>query len=138
MKPDLERSIDTNKYDTIHINDLFINGFIIHCYNYNFPLGIIMKRFLTLISAVLLFAVAVLLGLKNQQVIAINYLIAENEIRLATLLAIVFMLGFVVANLITLLFYMKLKIKNRQLRKISDKQRKELEQLRTISVFEKD
>jgi putative membrane protein len=138
IKFELERSTDPNNCYTIHVNDLFSTGFIIHCYNYNFPLGIAMKRFLTLLSAVLLFAIAVVLGLKNQQVININYLIAENEIRLATLLAIIFMLGFVVANLITAFFYVKLRMKNRQLRKTNNKQRKELEQLRTISAFEKE
>ena len=97
-----------------------------------------MKRFFTLIAAVLLFAVAVVLGLKNQQLININYLIAENEIRLATLLAIIFMLGFLVATLFAGLFYLKLKIKNRQLRKLNNKQRKELSQLRTISASEND
>lgn len=97
-----------------------------------------MKRFLTLIVAVLLFVIAVALGLKNQQLININYLIAQNEIRLATLLAIIFMLGFVVAALFAVLFYLKLKLKNRQLRKLNKKQRKELNQLRSISAPEKD
>ena len=32
-----------------------------------------MKRFLTLIIAVLLFAIAIILGLKNQQLITVNY-----------------------------------------------------------------
>ena len=97
-----------------------------------------MKRFLTLIVAVLLFAIAVALGLKNQQLINVNYLIAQNEIRLATLLAIIFMVGFVVATIFAVLFYLKLKMKNRQLRKLNKKQRKELNQLRTIPAPEKD
>ena len=101
-------------------------------------LGVTMKRFLTLITAVLLFAIAVILGLKNQQLINVNYLIAENEIRLATLLAIIFMVGFIVAAVFAGLFYLKLKMKNRQLRRLNNKQRKELNQLRTITASEKD
>lgn len=101
-------------------------------------LGATMKRFLTLITAVLLFAIAVILGLKNQQLINVNYLIAENEIRLATLLAIIFMVGFIVATLFAGLFYLKLKMKNRQLRKLNNKQCKELNQLRTVTASEKD
>lgn len=97
-----------------------------------------MKRFLTLIIAVLLFAIAIILGLKNQQLITVNYLVAENDIRLATLLAIIFLVGFIVAMLFTGLFYLKLKMKNRQLRRLNNKQHKELEQLRTISASEKD
>jgi putative membrane protein len=101
-------------------------------------LGVIMKRFLTLITAVLLFAIAVILGLKNQQLINVNYLIAENEVRLATLLAIIFMAGFIAATLFAGLFYLKLKMKNRQLRRLNNKQRKELNQLRAITASEKD
>lgn len=97
-----------------------------------------MKRFLTLIIAVLLFAIAIILGLKNQQLITVNYLVAENDIRLATLLAIIFLVGFIVAILFAGLFYLKLKMKNRQLRRLNNKQHKELEQLRTISASEKD
>lgn len=97
-----------------------------------------MKRFITLISAVLLFAIAVILGLKNQQLINVNYLIAENEIRLATLLAIIFMVGFIVATLFSGLFYLKLKMKNRRLRRLNNKQLKELSQLRAVSASVKD
>jgi putative membrane protein len=97
-----------------------------------------MKRILTLIVAVLLFAIAVALGLKNQQLINVNYLIAENEIRLATLLAIIFFLGFIVATVFAMLFYLKLKMKNRQLSRLNKKQHKELNQLRTLPTPEKD
>jgi len=97
-----------------------------------------MKRFLTLIIAISLFAIAIILGLKNQQLINVNYLIAENEIRLATLLALIFLLGFIIAFLFSGFFYLKLKMKNRQLRKSYNKQCKELAQLRLISAPEKD
>lgn len=97
-----------------------------------------MKRFLTLIVTVLLFAVALVLGLKNQQLININYLLAQSEMRLSSLLAIVFMSGFLLSAVFALLFYLQLKITNRRLRKLNKQQRKELEQLRAITIIEKD
>ena len=97
-----------------------------------------MKRFLTLIITVLLFVIAVVLGLKNQQAINVNYLIAQSEMRLATLLAIVFLFGFLLSALVYLPFYLKLKMKNRQLRKKNNKQRKELNQSSVTSALQKD
>lgn len=97
-----------------------------------------MKRFLTLIITVLLFVIAVVLGLKNQQVINVNYLVAQSEIRLATLLALVFLLGFLVSSTVYVAFYLKLKMKNRQLRKINSKQRKELNHSGVASALQKD
>jgi len=97
-----------------------------------------MKRFLTLIITVLLFVTAVVLGLKNQQVINVNYLVAQSEMRLATLLAIVFLLGFLVSSVVYVPFYLKLKMKNRQLRKMNNKQRKELNQSGVASALQKD
>ncbi|PKF62906.1 DUF1049 domain-containing protein [Psychromonas sp. psych-6C06] len=90
-----------------------------------------MKRFLTIMLIVLLFAIAIILGLKNQQLVNINYLLAQSEMRLSTLLAINFLLGFVVSACFGSLFYLRLMIKNRQLRKLNKKQRKELNLLRT-------
>lgn len=96
-----------------------------------------MKRFITLIVAILLFAVAILLGLKNQQLVDINYVIAENEIRLATLMAIVFILGFISASFFAGIFMLKVKMRNGQLRRLNNKQTKELTQLRENSSIEK-
>lgn len=95
-----------------------------------------MKRFLTLVLIILLFAVAIILGLKNQQLVNINYLLAQSEMRLSTLLAINFMFGFIVSACFGTLFYLRLTLKNRQLRKLNKKQRKELNLLR--STPEKD
>ncbi|WP_435237069.1 LapA family protein [Psychromonas sp. PT13] len=100
-----------------------------------------MKRLITLIIliiAILLFGIAIILGLKNQQLIDVNYLIAENEVPLATLSAIIFMFGFIVAGFFGSFFYLKLKMKTRQLRKVNNKQLKELEQLRNASQITQD
>ncbi|MGB5445735.1 MAG: lipopolysaccharide assembly protein LapA domain-containing protein [Psychromonas sp.] len=93
-----------------------------------------MKNFITLVILILLFVIAILLGLKNHQVVNFNYLVAQSEIRLATLLAITFLLGFVVSVAISVLFYLKLKIKNRQLLKMTNRQSKELNELRALPV----
>ena len=95
-----------------------------------------MKRFITLVIIILLFAVAIILGLKNQQPVNINYLVAQSEIRLSTLLAINFMLGFVVSCCFGTLFYLRLSLKSRQVRKLNKKQDKELRLLRETT--EKD
>lgn len=89
-----------------------------------------MKRFLTLVLLVLLFIIAIVLGLKNQQVVNINYLVAQSDIRLSTLLAINFMFGFIVSACFGTLFYLRLTMKNHQLQKLNKKQRKELNLLR--------
>lgn len=99
-------------------------------------MGLSMKRFITLIVIVLLFFLAIVLGLKNQQAVNINYLIAQSEIRLSTLLAINFLLGFIVSGCFATLFYLRLTMKNRHLHKINKKQRKALNQLSTTN--EKD
>lgn len=95
-----------------------------------------MKRFLTLVFIILLFVIAIALGLKNQQVVNINYLLAQSEIRLSTLLAINFLLGFIVSGCFATLFYLRLGLKNRHLRKSNKKLRKQLTQLRTTSEKE--
>ncbi|WP_249962577.1 LapA family protein [Histophilus somni] len=65
--------------------------------------------FVLLIAVVL---VAVTIGANNDQIITFNYVVAQNEIRLSTLVAILFGLGLLLGWLITAFFYLKLKIKN--------------------------
>jgi len=93
-----------------------------------------MKRFLTLVLIILLFVIAIVIGLKNQQLVNINYLVAQSEIRLSTLLAINFMLGFIVSGFFGTIFYLRLTMKNRRMKKLNKKQRKELNLLRTEPV----
>lgn len=97
-----------------------------------------MKRFLTLVITLVLFAITLVIGLKNQQLVNINYLVAQSEVALSALLAVLFMVGFICSVFFTSLFYLKLKMKNRQLHKLNKKQRKELNKLRSLSVNEKD
>ncbi|WP_413701339.1 LapA family protein [Psychromonas sp. KJ10-10] len=93
-----------------------------------------MKRFILLVLLVLLFIIAIVLGLKNQQTVNINYILAQSDIRLSTLLAINFMLGFIVSACIGMLFYLRLMMKTRNLRKLNKNQRKELSLLRATDT----
>jgi putative membrane protein len=95
-----------------------------------------MKRSITLVVTILFFILAVVIGLKNQQLIHLNYLIAQNEIRLSTLLAIIFSIGFIASMLVNSFFYLKLKMQNLHLRKLNKKQHKELNELRSLTVKE--
>lgn len=95
-----------------------------------------MKRFLTILITVLFLIIVIVLGLKNQQLVTLNYLIAQNELRLSTLFGIMFSIGFSMALCIASYFYFALKMKARQLRKLNVKQRRELNDLRTS--IEKD
>ncbi|HEY5715438.1 MAG TPA: lipopolysaccharide assembly protein LapA domain-containing protein [Psychromonas sp.] len=91
-----------------------------------------MKSIITLVITILLFLIAIVVGLKNQQVVNINYIVAQSEIRLATLLAIIFVIGFIASGIIAMMFFLKLKIKNRQLLKMTKRQSKELNELRAL------
>jgi len=91
-----------------------------------------MKHFLTILITILFFVIAVALGLKNQQLVTLNFLVAQDELRLSTLLAIIFSIGFSVAVCLASYFYLALKMKNRYLRKANEKQQKELKNLREI------
>lgn len=95
-----------------------------------------MKRFLTIFITAFFFIVALVIGLKNQQLVTIHFLVAQNELRLSTLLAIVFAIGFLVAVCLASYFYLVLKMNNRHLRKKNIKQRREINALRASS--EKD
>lgn len=88
-----------------------------------------MKRILTISITALLFVMAVVMGLKNQQMVTINFLIAQSDLRLSTLLALVFSLAFTTASCIASYFYFTLKLKNHTLRKSNSKLQRELNDL---------
>ena len=98
--------------------------------------GISMKRFLTILITVVFFIIVIVLGLQNQQLVTINYLIAQNELRLSTLMAIIFSVGLVTTLCLASFLYLALKMKVRQLTKLNVKQRRELNDLR--DSIEKD
>lgn len=63
--------------------------------------------FLLLIAIVI---ISVTLGAQNDQVVAFNYLLAQENFQLSTLLAILFAAGFVIGWLICSLFWLRVRI----------------------------
>ena len=91
-----------------------------------------MKRFIYFIIVIAIFIIAAILGLKNQELVSINYLIAQSEIRLSTLLAILFVMGFIFASVIGLWISIKLKVKNGYLKRQNMKQKIELDKAKVL------
>lgn len=73
------------------------------------------KYILGFIIALAIVLVAVTIGANNDQVITFNYIFAESQFQLSTLVAILFGLGLILGWFITGFFYLKLKLKNMSL-----------------------
>jgi putative membrane protein len=57
-----------------------------------------------------IFVVSVTLGAQNDQVVNFNYLLAQGEYRVSTLLAILFAAGFIIGWLICGLFWLRVRV----------------------------
>lgn len=95
-----------------------------------------MKIIIGLIILAILFAVGITLGTQNDQLVHVNYLVAQGEYRLSTLLAIVFAAGFLIGWIVFGIVLLRLRIKNSQLRKKAERQHRELEDLRALPIKE--
>ena len=84
--------------------------------------------FIVLLAVVL---VAITIGANNDQVISFNYIVAQSEFQLSTLVAILFGLGLILGWLITVLFYLKLKVKNLSLTRQIKRQTLQINELTT-------
>ena len=85
------------------------------------------KYILGLIIVLAIVIVAVTIGANNDQVITFNYIVAESQFQLSTLVAILFGLGW----LITGFFYLKLKFKNMSLARQVKRQTLQINELTT-------
>lgn len=76
--------------------------------------------FIILLAVIL---VAITVGANNDQVIIFNYIFAQSEIQLSTLVALLFGFGLVLGWFITGFFYLRLKLRNmalaRQIKRLS-------------------
>lgn len=63
--------------------------------------------------------------------ISFNYIVAQSEFQLSTLVAILFGLGLILGWLITGLFYLKLKLKNLSLTRQIKRQTLQINELTT-------
>ena len=70
------------------------------------------KYIFGLIIVLAIVLVAVTVGANNDQVITFNYIVAQSQFQLSTLVAILFGLGLILGWFITGYFYIKLKLKN--------------------------
>ncbi len=86
-----------------------------------------MKYIISIIVLLIILVLALTVGANNEQIVEINYLFAQNEMRLSTLVALLFGLGFLFGWLATGYFYIKLRLKNMGLNRQVKKLQKELE-----------
>ncbi|OAN18300.1 hypothetical protein A3K86_05235 [Photobacterium jeanii] len=82
------------------------------------------------------FLITLALGAQNQELVNFNYLVAQGEFQLSTLLGIAFGGGFAIGWLICGLLYLKARVSKNLLTKKVAKQQKELEQLRAAPAQE--
>ncbi|PKF50550.1 LapA family protein [Enterovibrio nigricans] len=93
-------------------------------------------KIIGIVLLVLSFLIALALGTQNQEVVNFNYLLAQGEFKLSLLLGIVFGTGFALGWLICGMLYLKAKMSASMLKKQVNKQRQELDKLRTDPVKE--
>jgi len=68
------------------------------------------KYLLIFLLVLVIFVISVTLGAHNDQVVTFNYLAAQGEYRVSTLLATLFGAGFVLGWIICGLFYLRARI----------------------------
>ncbi|MDD9154684.1 lipopolysaccharide assembly protein LapA domain-containing protein [Aliivibrio sp. S4TY2] len=81
-----------------------------------------------------LFLISLAVGAQNQIIVNFNYLLAQGDFQLSTLLGIFFATGFGLGWLICGSMYLKVSMTQRRLRKRLDKQTAELNRLRLDST----
>ncbi|ATF10351.1 LapA family protein [Candidatus Enterovibrio altilux] len=89
-----------------------------------------------IVILVLCFFITLALGAQNQEIVKINYLVAQGEFKLSLLLGVIFGTGFTLGWLICSIPYLKVCMSAAILKKQVNKQRKELDKLRTDPVKE--
>ncbi|MDG2957956.1 LapA family protein [Exercitatus varius] len=75
--------------------------------------------------------VAITVGANNDQVITFNYVFAQSDFKLSTLVAILFGLGLILGWLITGIFYLRLKFKNMALTRQTKRLTQQINELTT-------
>ncbi|AZG98607.1 TPA: LapA family protein [Proteus mirabilis] len=101
-----------------------------------------MKKVLLFILVVLVLAIVVIamtLGSNNDQVITFNYLIAQGEYRISTLLATLFGVGFVLGWIVSGVFYLRVRLSlvraNRKIKRLeSENTKQESQENRSTAV----
>ena len=69
-----------------------------------------MKYLLIFLVVLAIFVISVTLGAHNNQVVTFNYLLAQGEFRISTLLATLFATGFILGWAICGLFWLRVRV----------------------------
>ncbi|QLB40611.1 MULTISPECIES: LapA family protein [Mannheimia] len=92
------------------------------------------KYILSILIVITVIIVAITVGANNDQLITFNYIIAQSELRLSTLVAILFGLGLILGWLVTGIFYLKIKLQNIALNRRVKRQSQQIIELTTPKV----
>ena len=87
------------------------------------------KYILGFVIALAVLLVGITIGANNDQLITFNYVIAQSELRLSTLVAILFGFGLILGWLITGIFYLKVKLQNIALNRRVKRQSQQITEL---------
>ena len=91
-----------------------------------------MKFILLFFVLIVIFVVAITFGANNDQNVVFNYLVAQSQFRLSSLLAMLFGIGFMLGWLLSGYFYFKEKLKlSSTMRKLKKLQKKYDEEIVT-------
>ncbi|CAG20831.1 DUF1049 domain-containing protein [Photobacterium profundum] len=93
-------------------------------------------KIISILILVVCFLITLALGAQNQELVNFNYLAAQGEFQLSTLLGIAFGSGFGLGWLICGMLYLKARFSKNRLTKKVVKQQKELDQLRAEPIKE--
>ena len=89
------------------------------------------KYILGFVIVIAIVLVAITVGANNDQIITFNYIVAESQLQLSTLVAILFGFGLILGWLISGFFYLILKFKNIVLARQVKRQTLQLHELTT-------
>lgn len=93
-------------------------------------------KIISFLVLVVCFLATLALGAQNQQLVNFDFLVAQGEFQLSTLLGIAFGSGFAIGWLICGMLYLKTRFSKNRLSKKVAKQQQELNQLRAEPVKE--
>lgn len=89
------------------------------------------KYILGALIIIALAIVAITIGANNDQLITFNYIVAQSELRLSSLVAILFGFGLILGWLITGIFYLRVKLQNIALNRRVKRQSQQITELTT-------
>ncbi|AVY98818.1 DUF1049 domain-containing protein [Lelliottia sp. WB101] len=69
-----------------------------------------MKYLLIFLLVLAIFVISVTLGAQNDQLVTFNYLLAQGDYRVSSLLAVLFAAGFIIGWLVCGLFWLKVRV----------------------------